>query len=110
MNAQNAVADILWCSAGEREGDRSSNSIREGGEAEQDLLGRAPTLVKQEALEWWLMKYGDKKAAALLQDGFHWGFRLGYEVPRVRRWAENLQSAKTHAAVVRKNWKGGMGG
>ena len=71
-----------------------------GGGGDMDLRQKARTPVRGERLEAWLAAYWDKKAAGLLKNGFHEGFHLGYKGPTVRRWADNLKSAKAQQEVV----------
>ena len=38
----------------------------------------------------------------MIGQGFSEGFHLGYDGPRVRRWADNLKSAKAHKDIVQQ--------
>ena len=51
-------------------------------------------------MDGWLKAYSDQEAAELLRQGFEKGFRLGYQGPRVRRWADNLKSTNAHWDIV----------
>ncbi|KAJ1085508.1 hypothetical protein NDU88_005640 [Pleurodeles waltl] len=72
----------------------------EGGAHKAVLRQRGPTPVRLEFLLPWLHSYPDADKACQLEWGFREGFRVGYQGPRYRRWADNLRSAKEQPQVV----------
>ncbi|KAJ1200350.1 hypothetical protein NDU88_004174 [Pleurodeles waltl] len=80
---------------------RNSGGLLEGEGHMALLRQKGPTPVRLEFLRPWLHIYPDRDKARLLEWGFREGFRLGYQGPRHRRWADNLRSAKEHPQIVR---------
>ena len=105
-SVSNAEGDTHWCNAGGHSKDNRAQGVHGGHssrgeeEAYRVLQQRARTPVRGDRLEGWLSVYGDEKSARLIRQGFKEGFRLGYEGPRMRRWADNLKSAKANRGVV----------
>ncbi|KAJ1157610.1 hypothetical protein NDU88_010315 [Pleurodeles waltl] len=79
---------------------QSSGERQEGGDHMALLHQRGPTPVRLEVLLPWLRIYPEADKARLLEWGFLEGFRIGYQGPRERRWADNLRSAKERPQVV----------
>ncbi|KAJ1110405.1 hypothetical protein NDU88_007757 [Pleurodeles waltl] len=81
---------------------RQSNGGRPKEEACMALLhqkGHMP--IRLEILLPWLRIYPDSDKACMLEWGFREGFRMGYQGPRGRRWADSLRSAIEQPQVVR---------
>ena len=104
---QNAGSGSLWYNAGVRYTGGHRAMVGDGRLTSQgqawacrDLQQKARTPVRRDRKDRWLTAYIDKRATEFLRHGFREGFRLGYEGPRVRRWAGNLKSAKAHGDIV----------
>ncbi|KAJ1130744.1 hypothetical protein NDU88_009092 [Pleurodeles waltl] len=69
------------------------------------LREKGPTPINFEAVAYWLQFYTLEEEAKVLFSGFLEGFRLRYQGPRMRRWANNLRSAREHPEVVRAKLK-----
>ncbi|KAJ1089134.1 hypothetical protein NDU88_002285 [Pleurodeles waltl] len=104
IRSQHVAGSRIQLARGERQvGVRVLAMEEERGSASgKELQARALTPVKVDRLEVFLAGYDRPEDSELLVRGFRNSFRLGYQGPRVRRWAENLRSVHGKEELVQK--------